>query len=137
MFCKNCGKEIADNADYCVHCGVSQSGAKTPVDDKKPVEKKKFFVCALLGFIFGLAAFFYVLDDLLYFFLFAGGDYTVFTFGGKIIFLVAGIVLSSLGIYDAKKRGGKVFGIIGLILSIIATLMQIGFFVVGLVAAVI
>lgn len=22
MFCKNCGKEINDNADVCIHCGV-------------------------------------------------------------------------------------------------------------------
>ncbi|MDE7452920.1 MAG: zinc ribbon domain-containing protein [Clostridia bacterium] len=22
MFCKNCGKEIADQAAYCVHCGA-------------------------------------------------------------------------------------------------------------------
>jgi len=23
MFCKNCGKEISDQADVCIHCGVS------------------------------------------------------------------------------------------------------------------
>ncbi|MCB5287840.1 MAG: zinc ribbon domain-containing protein, partial [Candidatus Cloacimonetes bacterium] len=23
MFCKNCGKEIDDNAIICIHCGVS------------------------------------------------------------------------------------------------------------------
>lgn len=23
MFCKNCGQEIDDNADVCVHCGVA------------------------------------------------------------------------------------------------------------------
>ena len=23
MFCKNCGQEIEDNADVCIHCGVS------------------------------------------------------------------------------------------------------------------
>ena len=23
MFCKNCGQEISDNADVCIHCGVA------------------------------------------------------------------------------------------------------------------
>lgn len=23
MFCKNCGQEIDDNADVCIHCGVA------------------------------------------------------------------------------------------------------------------
>jgi hypothetical protein len=23
MYCRNCGKEVGENADYCVHCGVS------------------------------------------------------------------------------------------------------------------
>lgn len=23
MFCKNCGSEINDNADVCIHCGIS------------------------------------------------------------------------------------------------------------------
>jgi len=23
MFCKNCGQEIDDNADICIHCGVA------------------------------------------------------------------------------------------------------------------
>ncbi len=26
MFCKNCGKEIDDNAAVCIHCGVAVNG---------------------------------------------------------------------------------------------------------------
>lgn len=29
MYCKNCGQEIDDNADICIHCGV-KTGKTTP-----------------------------------------------------------------------------------------------------------
>ena len=32
-FCKNCGKEIEDNAVICVHCGVAQETKPTVVDN--------------------------------------------------------------------------------------------------------
>lgn len=32
-FCKNCGKEIEDNATICVHCGVLQETRQTVVDN--------------------------------------------------------------------------------------------------------
>lgn len=33
MFCKNCGKEIDDNAAICIHCGVSTSNSPTVIDN--------------------------------------------------------------------------------------------------------
>jgi len=33
MFCRNCGKEISENAEICIHCGVR---AKNPVGEDKP-----------------------------------------------------------------------------------------------------
>lgn len=33
MYCKSCGKEISDNADVCVHCGVSTKTSPDVVDD--------------------------------------------------------------------------------------------------------
>ena len=35
MFCKNCGKEIDDNAVVCPHCGVMQK--TLAAEEKKPV----------------------------------------------------------------------------------------------------
>lgn len=32
-FCKNCGKEIDDNAAVCVHCGVAQETKPAVVDN--------------------------------------------------------------------------------------------------------
>lgn len=35
MFCKNCGQEIDDNADVCVHCGVAtgKKGSVSTLDN--------------------------------------------------------------------------------------------------------
>jgi len=33
MFCKNCGKEIDDKADICIHCGVKVSKLSTETKD--------------------------------------------------------------------------------------------------------
>ena len=33
MFCKNCGKEIDDNAVICPHCGVAQKDTPEVVDN--------------------------------------------------------------------------------------------------------
>lgn len=46
MFCKNCGKEIADNAVICVNCGVATQNA--PV-----TSSKNKIVAALLAFFLG------------------------------------------------------------------------------------
>lgn len=32
-YCKNCGKEIDDNAEICIHCGVRQKEATPAVVD--------------------------------------------------------------------------------------------------------
>ena len=33
MFCKNCGKEIDDNAAICIHCGVATNNFPTVIDN--------------------------------------------------------------------------------------------------------
>ena len=33
MFCKNCGKEIADNSNVCLYCGASQQSNSPVVDN--------------------------------------------------------------------------------------------------------
>ena len=50
MYCKNCGKEVSDNAVVCIHCGCAI--------DKKPVStmsgESKTGLGALLGVFLGL-----------------------------------------------------------------------------------
>ncbi len=54
MFCKNCGKEVNDNAVICVQCGcstVAASGA-TPLDISSVSDKSKIttlLLCLFLG----------------------------------------------------------------------------------------
>ena len=43
MFCKNCGKEISNNAVVCPYCGV-QAGKITSYDDRKNT-------IAIVGFV--------------------------------------------------------------------------------------
>ena len=40
MFCSKCGKEIADDAKFCAHCGTSVSGGGAPAAKKQVVESK-------------------------------------------------------------------------------------------------
>ncbi len=59
MFCKNCGKELADNTAYCPNCGYLQEGVNV-VKEEKPLGNGMAiagFVCSffipILGWIFG------------------------------------------------------------------------------------
>jgi len=52
MYCKNCGKQIDDNADICIHCGVSTHSNYPPAATPKPrevividKEQKITFIC--------------------------------------------------------------------------------------------
>ena len=110
MFCKNCGKEIDDNAAVCPNCGVptpnmaaQQPAAPAPA----PVEeKKKTNVFAIVGFVLSLVAgIFSFINDYVYW-----------------IAVVAAFVLSILGIVWANKKNANLKGlaIAGLVLSILA-----------------
>ncbi len=50
MYCRNCGKEIDDNAVVCVHCGTPTDNFTTStVSNDKPKETN---VLAIVGFVF-------------------------------------------------------------------------------------
>ncbi|MBR2967924.1 MAG: zinc-ribbon domain-containing protein [Clostridia bacterium] len=46
MYCRNCGKEINDNADVCLHCGVATN--KTTANQSSAQQTN---VLAIIGFI--------------------------------------------------------------------------------------
>lgn len=48
MYCRNCGKELADNSLYCNNCGASQTNDKL-IDDNKETK-----VWGILSIIFAL-----------------------------------------------------------------------------------
>ncbi len=59
MFCKNCGKEIDDNAYVCVHCGVKvaeEPAAPVQVAAEPKKRNTAAFVLGIIGFIIALAS---------------------------------------------------------------------------------
>ena len=49
MFCKNCGKQIDDNAAICIYCGVATEKGTDRED-----EEKKINAFGITGFVIGL-----------------------------------------------------------------------------------
>ncbi len=111
MFCRNCGKEIHDEAVICVHCGTYVNCAVLPLQTAPTApsvvngaEKKNSF--ALMGFIFSF--------------------FGVFGF----LFSILGLVFSIIGLVKSKElENGKGFGIAGIVISVVA------FFVHGVIMA--
>ena len=48
MFCTNCGKEIADKAVLCIHCGCK---TEKTFENSKPLKSRAAYIC--LGLFFG------------------------------------------------------------------------------------
>lgn len=53
MFCKNCGKEVNDNAVMCIHCGCAVSAPKANVSDDSTASPKSKMTALLLCFFLG------------------------------------------------------------------------------------
>ena len=60
MFCKNCGKEINDNAAICPHCGVQVQPLKQTNGETNTIAVVGFvfsFLFALVGLICSIAGY--------------------------------------------------------------------------------
>ena len=113
MFCRNCGKQINDEAVLCVNCGTLINGAvfncltvppaPVPTVAGNVPNKNRL---AIVGFIL--------------------------SFFGVIgwVFSLGGLVLSIIGLVQSRKlKNGKGFGIAGIVISVVA------FFVHGVIMA--
>ncbi|MBO5103413.1 MAG: zinc-ribbon domain-containing protein [Clostridia bacterium] len=114
MFCKHCGTEIQENAEYCINCGakVKEEQTTTPPTDTysnqqytQPTNSNKINGMSIAGFILS----------------FLGG--------------VLGLVFSILGYNQAKREGTPTgLGLAGIIISVIMmTISVIVSFVYGAV----
>ena len=54
MYCKNCGKEISDNAYVCPNCGVKVAEDAPQKNNKAVVGFICSFFFAIIGLIFGI-----------------------------------------------------------------------------------
>ncbi|MBR3697552.1 MAG: zinc ribbon domain-containing protein [Clostridia bacterium] len=52
MYCKNCGKEIEEKANFCPNCGSSLSKIKKQNKGKKKINLKKYILFSFLFLIF-------------------------------------------------------------------------------------
>ena len=106
MYCRNCGKQINDEAVLCVNCGTLINGAVFNSLTVQPAptvnttaEKKNWF--AVAGFIL---SFFGVLSWL---------------------FSILGLVFSIVGLVKCKQfKNGKGFGISGIVISICTAIVH-------------
>ena len=96
MFCKNCGKEIDDKAELCVYCGVSTR--------EKTEHQKTLNGIGLAGFVVSLLS------------LWLGMYFCIAS--------VVGLVLSVVGMYNAKKCSScNGLAVAGLVIGIISVVI--------------
>ena len=100
MFCKNCGKEVADGAGFCPHCGATLAGAPAPAPTPAPSDKPapagakgkldplnlSALICLSVGVLFLMIFCFKFMGDL--------SDITKFVDGGGM----AGVIVSLLSL---------------------------------------
>lgn len=92
MYCKNCGKEIDDNASICVYCGV--------MTGKTEEVQKKVNAFGIAGFVVSLAS------------LYLGAYFCVAS--------VVGLVLSIVGMIKSKECRLNGLAIAGMVVGIIS-----------------
>ena len=108
MFCKSCGKEIADDSKVCSYCGV-QVAAPAAAPVAAPEVAGQFNVLGLIGMILGILSivFFWAIDGIL-----------------GLAMSITGLVLSNIGLKKVgmskgMAKAGKITSIIGLVFSAI------------------
>lgn len=100
MFCKQCGKEIEDDANFCIHCGVTindRAPSQTTVNNSgNTVQKASYNTMSIIGLIVSIISFF-------------------INFWG--IVGIAGVILSVIGLIQIsqKHENGRALAIIGII----------------------
>ena len=108
MFCKNCGQQVEDNAEFCPNCGAkvkedtSAQNTQTYTNQNQPMQQpvqKGTNGFAIAGFIFALL-------------------------GGLL-----GLIFSIIGLVQAKKENSpKGLAIAGLVISCIWIVIYIFYF---------
>lgn len=101
MFCKNCGKEVDDNASVCIYCGAALKDLNAPTP---AAPARKVNGLAIAGFIVALLS------------LYLGVYFCIAS--------IVGLVLSIVGMCLSKKYNScNGLAIAGLVISIISLII--------------
>lgn len=114
MFCKHCGRQIADDANVCAYCGRSVNEATTSYIYLQPTPEQPksggVSVLSIIGFILSITG---IIVNILA----NSEDYVA---GGLVILTeVLALILSIVGVAtaSAKNKSLKGFGIAGIVIS--------------------
>lgn len=100
-FCRNCGKELNNEQNVCLNCGVSvENEIEKPVENK--IDKQ-----ALIGFILGLVSII---------------AWFIPLFGYPVT--ICGIVFSSKGLNSKLNKGKAITGLVLSIVFLVFTLIN-------------
>lgn len=122
MFCKSCGKEIADDSKICAYCGVQVAApAAAPVAAAPAEENLGFNIFGLIGMILGILSIVFCWVE-------AGIV--------GLVFAIPGLVLSIIGSNKVDKskgmaKAGKITSILGLVFSLV--IFTIFFIIIGII----
>lgn len=118
MYCEKCGKEIDDNAVICVNCGAPTKNFAGAQSDAQP--ERKTNLCGIFGFCLSIIAPLSVIFHSLALY---------------IILTLAGLVLSIVGLALSKNNnGGRGLSLAGFIISLVAVVLWLSFFIMYLFA---
>ena len=135
MFCTHCGQKLDDSAVICINCGAATKNFNVIQQAQNGVEQKKANVLGIAGFVIGLSSLF----GLPFIFAFFGAFGLIIGLGLLITGLtfslipVTGIVLSAIGIANAKKYKPSGLATAGLILSILSCLLWLFVSMLGII----
>lgn len=115
MYCRNCGKKIEEVSNFCIYCGHAVDG----IIHKKQTVPRVWSVFAKLSKIFGIVCI---------------STCWIPFFGLSMLSLsVPGIVFGALGRKGSADKTVGSNSIIGLILSIISTVLAFVFYILFIV----
>lgn len=139
MYCKNCGKQIAEMAVICMNCGVPckslpRVAPKPEIQPETKETPKKVNGFALAGFITAVASIALgVLSVYINRICYTGVNFQFYF----TVPLIAALVFSIIGTVKAKKlKSGLGFGIAGIVISGGTIVLAVLFFILLLYAAV-
>lgn len=134
MFCRYCGKELADNAFMCPNCGspTGSASVKQELSKEEPVKKEPSLTgLSVVGFILSLVAFVTGIIFGAFFFEYAGAALLLYILSATTI--LPGLAAISIGAYLSSSawkslaNPAKAFAIVSVVLpAVVLVFLFIG-----------